>query len=237
MNKYKKKPLLQHEDTRRKELKARIEGHMSFSFEFYREIENFGVGDCDNQWFCSLLNAINNYSGKEIKGLPNNKSTRFHQIEWGQPNIPISFDDLNWLPKNDQILVNPKEIYQLNITQGSGRIIGFSIANVFYVVLLDPKHNMQPSVDFDYKVNPTTKGETQYEELKEKYDLLYEWTQDKLSQEQQEKLKVSKPNMHVIFTYLSETDYNDYKLYCTNTTVKNLIVEYSYKQLENIEMR
>ena len=231
MSNFDKKPLVSLDDTRKKELTARVSGHMSFSFEFFKEIDYFGIGDCDTKWFSSLFEAINVYSSMDLSKLPRNKTTRYHEINWEQKNIPIKFEDLDWLPKNEQILVSPNEIFQLNITKGSGRIIGFIIANIFYIVLLDPKHNLQPSKDYNYKVDPTSISETQYEEVKSKFDKLFEWTRDQLTEQQKNELTLSRPQMHVIFTYMSDKDYQEYKQFCTDTSIKDLIFNYSYQVL------
>jgi hypothetical protein len=45
--------------------------------------------------------------------------------------------------------------YQFTISKANGRVVGFWNENhtIFYVVLLDPLHNLQPSKNFDYKVD------------------------------------------------------------------------------------
>ena len=48
--------------------------------------------------------------------------------------------------------------FQFQISTGLGRIIGFWDENYrfFNIVLLDPKHNLQPSKNYNYKVDNTS---------------------------------------------------------------------------------
>lgn len=48
--------------------------------------------------------------------------------------------------------------FQFQISKGLGRVIGFWSEDYrfFYIVLLDPKHNMQPAGDYNYKVDNTS---------------------------------------------------------------------------------
>lgn len=50
---------------------------------------------------------------------------RFHSINWEQKNIPIQRKQLNWIPAPILENENEFEIVQLNISTGTGRIIGF----------------------------------------------------------------------------------------------------------------
>lgn len=210
-----------------KELHVRLEGHLSFSFEFFKEIEYFGIGDCDNLWFGALTDAIRNYSGKNAIEIMSERSARNHAINWEQPNIPIRFEDLDWLPKNNQSLVSATELQQLSITKGSGRIVGFRVGNVFYVVLLDPNHNLQPSKDFDYKVNPTLQSTTQYDELKSKYDLLYHLTYNTLDEKQRTKIELSGFQKHLLYVKVSDEDLQNYWGYCCDATFSDMIDVYT----------
>lgn len=227
-----KKNLVQDQGGRLKNLEIKVEKHLSFSFEYFREIDFFGLGDCDIHWFSSLLDAIKRYSERKIVDIMYEKSSRFHEIKWSQPNIPIKFEDLNWLPKNDQILIGPDEICQLNITQGSGRIIGFIVGTTFYVVLLDPMHNMQPSEDYNYVVDATSQSMTQYDELKCKYDLLFKFTNSFLTDKQKDKIKLSEMQRRLLYVKLSDDDFNNYHKFCSSATFNEMIDVYTYYMLE-----
>lgn len=227
-----KKNLAQQENAHLKGLNIHSKEHLSFSFKYFREIENFGVGDCDTQWFASLLDAIIRYSGMNLSEIVGRESFRYHAIKWEQHNIPIKFEDLDWLPKNEQLLVSAGDVYQLSISQGTGRIIGFSVGSTFYVVLLDPKHNLQPSKSYNYRVDPTKHSETQYEELKRKYDLLLKSAHNTLDASLIEQITLSSPQNNILFVGLSDDDMNNYFEYCCDISISGLIEEHAFYYLE-----
>lgn len=146
-----------------------VETHLSFSFSFFRQISFFGIREQDNCWFVSLLDRLKDLSGKDssIMGDKNaKKAYRIHPINWAQTNIPIKKQDLSWVPK--EYLTNEEiEFLQVEITKSNGRIIGFfnETNEVFNIVLLDPKHNIQPTKNTGYRVDRTSLGLTDYQQL------------------------------------------------------------------------
>lgn len=139
----------------------------SFSFRFFKQIEYFGLGQEKTKWFISLIDRLTDLCKQDssLLGNYNDKSTyRIHEIEWGQKNIPLQRADLNWIPK--EYLNNDKEfpIIQIELSTGKGRIIGFFNENstIFYIVLLDPLHNMQPCRSRGYKIHETQFGDSEY---------------------------------------------------------------------------
>lgn len=140
-----------------------------FSFLYWKQIDNFGL-DCNGvskTWFVSLLDRLRELSSKTIEQVTirEKDSWRFHAINWNQKNIPISKSSLSWIP-TDVIHSEEVEFYQFQVSQALGRIIGFFGAeNIFYIVLLDPMHNAQPSKSFGYKVNKTRILYTPYQSL------------------------------------------------------------------------
>lgn len=97
-----------------------------------------------------------------------------HRINWNQPNIPIKRENLEWLPSS--YLNNPEEypIWQFEISKSTGRIIGFFNENstTFYILLLDPNHNMQPCSTYGYKIDDTKVGLTEIEYIEQKLSML-----------------------------------------------------------------
>lgn len=141
---------------------------LSFSFDFFKQIDCFGLGAATTNWFASLLDRLKDLSGKEtgiIGDFTQRKQYKFHPIDWEQPNIPIQRADLNWIPKN--YLENEKDypILQFKLSRSTGRVAGFidETSSVFHIVLIDPKHNLQPTLDHGYKVDKTTPLPTTYE--------------------------------------------------------------------------
>ncbi len=57
--------------------------------------------------------------------------------------------------------------YQSQISMSLGRVVGFFDENHehFYILLLDHKHNLQPSKDYSYKVGDTTQMFCEYTSL------------------------------------------------------------------------
>ncbi|MFT4073224.1 MAG: hypothetical protein QM654_15025 [Dysgonamonadaceae bacterium] len=147
-----------------------------FSFLHFRQIENFGIGNCSSKWHISLierLSILGTMTTQEV--LEDNRgsgSLRCHPIDWSKKNIPIQRTDLEWLPS--EILENDSEfpIMQFSLTTGTGRIIGYfnKDTSVFYIILLDPQHNIQPAQKHNWQIQPTTKGISQYDDLLTKID-------------------------------------------------------------------
>lgn len=149
---------------------------MSFSFSYFKQIPNFEIGDCSKGWHIGLLERLSTLTTMTPEDiLEENKGSialRCHKIEWDAKNIPIQRKDLDWLPK--EILENEAEfpIMQISITKSTGRIVGYFDRDpyIFHIVLLDPKHNIQPSKKTNYQIQPTTKGISQYDELLNKLE-------------------------------------------------------------------
>ncbi|WP_455587789.1 hypothetical protein [Bacteroides sp.] len=177
--KYGNKPLVSSEE--KQFIKRR---KIAFSFSYFKQIPNFGIGGCTSKWHTGLLerlSALGNMTPQEA--LEENKGSdalRCHPIDWNAQNIPIQRNNLNWLPKD--ILENEAEfpIMQFSISTGTGRIVGFfdRESSVFHVVLLDPNHNIQPSKKTNYQIQPTTQGISQYDELLNKLENIKKIVQD-----------------------------------------------------------
>jgi len=124
----------------------------------------------ESSWFVSFLDRLQDISNEEkekfFKTLERKEEYRFHEINWQSKNIPIAKSDLNWLPKD---YINNNEeypFYQFHISKSLGRFVGFFDENdVFNIVLLDPLHNIQPSKDYEYKVDDCNKLNSSYELL------------------------------------------------------------------------
>lgn len=135
-----------------------------FSFRYWAQSENFGVGDQKPGWFVSLLERLRSLSGMTYDELVRNRSMsgalRFHEIDWTGKNVPVKPDDFDWVP--EQYRQNQEEFpfFQFHISKAMGRFFGFfDQTGVFQIVGLDPHHNIQPSAYNDYKVRKTTDGE------------------------------------------------------------------------------
>jgi hypothetical protein len=130
-----------------------------FSFRFFKQIENFGLDKQDANWFVSVIEKLVDLSNETVDVFFADKIKknywRYHDISWTKKNVPIRREDLKWLQKD--YLENATEfpIVQFQISKALGRVVGFWDENrVFNIILLDPLHNIQPSRDFSYKVDP-----------------------------------------------------------------------------------
>ena len=108
------------------------------------------------------------------------KALRCHPIDWNAKNVPIQRRDLDWLP--EEILENEEDfpMMQISISKGTGRIVGYidRDSSIFHIVLLDPKHNIQPSQKKDYQVQPTQEALSQYDELLKKLERVRDIVKD-----------------------------------------------------------
>jgi hypothetical protein len=134
----------------------------TFSLQYWREIENFGVGAVPAKWTISLLHRLCELSKERVSRLleepdPDFKEgLRYHPIDWDARAIPLTRDQLNWLPPFVRDNPNEFPIVQFHISKTFGRVHGFWDHQwCFNIVLLDPLHNLQPSGDVGYRVRST----------------------------------------------------------------------------------
>ncbi len=150
-------------------VKGNDRSQLSFSFQYFKQIPYFQLGEQDNKWFVSLLDRLQDLSGKNSSLMADataKKAYRLHPVVWNQPKIPIKKEDLNWIPK-DYLDSEEIEFQQFEITKSMGRVVGFfnETNEIFHVVLLDPKHNICPTESTGYRVDKTRECLTDYEEL------------------------------------------------------------------------
>ena len=143
---------------------------ITFSFKYFTQQDFFGIGQQDASWFTNLIERLKDLSSKTCHILENyteRKQYRLHPINWNSPNCPIQQKQLLSVPV--EIRNNTKDdiFWQFQLSKGTGRVIGFFDVSlsIFYIVLLDPKHNIQPSKDYGYKVDDTDIAITEYERI------------------------------------------------------------------------
>jgi hypothetical protein len=146
------------------------EPRWTFSFRYFREIDNFGLRQQQSSWFSSLLVRLNELSNRKISDITSTPGERdawrYHEINWSQKNIPVQYHDLTWI--DESYRGNPEEypLYQFQVSQALGRVVGFwDEKQVFNIVLLDPMHNIQPSKSHNYKVDSCSPNESEYSGL------------------------------------------------------------------------
>lgn len=133
----------------------------AFSFKYFKQIDYFGIKEPPS-WFAALLERFHDLCSKNPNDFKANHREkigyRYHEIDWAAENIPIKREDLNWI--EEDILSNLVEFpfYQFQISKANGRIVGFWDVNpqIFHIVLLDPKHNIQPAGGkYNFRVDKT----------------------------------------------------------------------------------
>ena len=107
------------------------------SFDRTHKLFNLGGNSADHtvggQWFLKLLDSLKSISGKSVIELMNRSTHDLHPIDWRKTNTkpPVGYEQL--------------EYWQFRIDKSSGRVIGVIVDNVFYVIWLDPYHNLTDS--------------------------------------------------------------------------------------------
>ncbi len=130
----------------------------SFSFQYFNQIRHFGLDRSEPKWFVSLLERLKDLSSKERSSFFNDRNSlrlyKYHKIDWNSRNIPIDKSEINWVDKH--YIENDEDFpfFQFKVSKAKGRIVGFwnETNTIFYIVLVDPLHNLQPSKDFNYNV-------------------------------------------------------------------------------------
>ena len=147
--------------------------YLTFSFRYCTQQEYFGVKGEDAAWFANLQERLKDLSGKTgaiLEGKIERDAYRLHPINWNARNCPIKKEDLLSVPNNIRDNKEEDFFWQFQLSKGTGRVVGFfdETNSIFYIVLLDPKHNIQPSKNFGYAVDDTEIAITEFERLEMK---------------------------------------------------------------------
>ena len=127
---------------------SRDEG-LKFSFEALDKTEYFLLyGTCPN-WAAELFDMLKDISGPSVADMVGgNYRTKYRVHNHEKANPPSKLPDG----------VALKDCYQIRIQSSKGGIHGIFIDNIFYIIWLDPFHNMYPNEHFGglRKVKPTS---------------------------------------------------------------------------------
>lgn len=142
------------------------DSHFNVSFRYFKQIKDFGIGGCDNNWLTSFLSRMENVCSlteKELFDFKVQRGLRIHPIKWG--NSPYKRENFDWLPK--KILGNEEDypFYQCEVTTGSGRFVFFRDINTLNIFLIDRMHNLQPSNYSNYKIRQTIIGNSELDSI------------------------------------------------------------------------
>lgn len=116
-----------------------IENGVFFSFKYLdSRHEKFSFNNKSCEYFCTVISRFKDISSLTITELINNnsKSLRCHGIDWEKTSEKNGFTCLN-----EQLSSYPP--YQFSLSSNEhGRVHGFVINNIFYIVWLDPEHQL-----------------------------------------------------------------------------------------------
>lgn len=116
---------------------------LCFSFKFLDlDHADFHCKDREPGYFHKMLERMKYLSGMRVDELMNarpNATLRFHRIDWQNDRVSVkSFGIRGWEECDE-------DAWQFSISANEhGRVHGFLIDNVFYVVWLDPDHQLYP---------------------------------------------------------------------------------------------
>lgn len=120
------------------ELHKRSDEKLLFSFEHLdKGHEAFNLGGIETKWYISLFEALQEVSKISRNELVVEKYHHFqsHQHEW---------EKLDYIYNLDKSFLEQVECLQFRLSTGGGRVHGFVAGNRFYIVWLDPHHNLYP---------------------------------------------------------------------------------------------
>lgn len=143
------------------------EKSFSFSFScFDRTHKLFNLGDSTDtgtlpaNWFIDLLDCLKSISGMTVPEMRRSMHD-LHPIDWKHANTtkPDSQEQC--------------EYWQFRINKSKGRVIGFLIDAVFYIVWLDPHHNLTNSEGYG-TATVYGAGQSIYEKQKSEIEQLHD---------------------------------------------------------------
>lgn len=114
------------------------EGCVIFSFRLLEWTEYFGLNGTCNDWALDLFNMFKEVSKLKKSRLFSGEFSTYRVHNHANANPP------NKLPDG----VDLKNCYQIRIAKSKGGVHGIFVENVFYVIWLDPLHNMYPDDRF-----------------------------------------------------------------------------------------
>lgn len=125
-------------------LRERANEKIIFSFRFLdKEHELFNMGSMEkrkipvcSEWFITLLDTLKSVSNIAINELKSQRQHYdYHEHDWEKLRVRYNFD-------ND--FLEQVECVQIRLSASTGRVHGFVVGNTFYIVWLDPHHNLYP---------------------------------------------------------------------------------------------
>ncbi|EQB35055.1 hypothetical protein M948_18320 [Virgibacillus sp. CM-4] len=140
-----------------------------FSWRFFdRYNKLFSMGNSKREWFIGLIDCLSNVSKMkvmEFRQQSKKRGLRVHSHNWKNATDKYNFTD-EWFDQHSD------DCLQFSISKANGRVHGFLIDNVFYIIWLDPEHNLYPPKESNRKVLEYDYPVTEYEILEHDYHTL-----------------------------------------------------------------
>jgi hypothetical protein len=118
------------------------DGLIKFSFRYFSTNEKFGYPDSQNlnKYFPVLIDRLKYISGMTLSDFMTNKckTLRNHTHNWDKTSEPQGYKQLS-----DSLQQSQPWQFCLSANE-HGRVHGFIISDVFYIVWLDPNHALYP---------------------------------------------------------------------------------------------
>lgn len=113
---------------------------IKFSFIYFdKEHEAFNCGKTNPGWFLEVFENI-----KQICGLTRNEFQYEYRTHYDSHKHDFSKTAYKYRLPIDVMEQNEEDCCQFRISTAHGRVHGFFIDSTFYIVWLDPHHNMNP---------------------------------------------------------------------------------------------
>lgn len=112
---------------------------ISFSYRYFKDDnEKFSIKGKDARYLEALLQRLRDLSTMTVYEITvtNAKSLRCHPIDWAD-----TTETCFGIPQQEQLVSTPYQLFQFSANE-HGRVHGFFIENVFYIVWLDPDHKL-----------------------------------------------------------------------------------------------
>ncbi len=135
-------PVLVTEEDKRRSLE-KMNQRLRFSLHYLDHgHEAFNCGGTETSWFISLFDTLKEVSKLSLNELISQRQHYdAHQHEWEKLDYRYSLPEHLWEQVEDSC-------WQFRLSKSKGRIHGFVISNTFYIVWLDPHHNLYPDERF-----------------------------------------------------------------------------------------
>ena len=120
--------------------KQRFDDEIIFSFKYLDLLGNpkFSIAGCGESYLAKLLLRLKDLSRITYNEFVSSQSSalRSHKIYWPKTTEPNGFTCLN-------AELRQQQAFQFEISANEhGRVHGFLVSNIFYIVWLDPHHNL-----------------------------------------------------------------------------------------------